>query len=443
MFSKNNPEASFPEVTLSQLNDSLYTSCSCNNQSGRLCNHQAEVIYAILEQKNFRVFFDTPLRRSVLMAIAKEYGLGKEPNLDAYFGLLYSNGQVNIEPKLKGLLKIDNQALQKELVPQPKSHIKELAAQGEEESQILILCRHRYYNQLNFMLMGADRTRSGKIKNPLMDIDPMQLAWRSVDAAVIKFYTAIAAFQNKYEADHINKELEALRQVVGNPLQMETYFHDKDIAENISAKSLRRITLNILKPEIKLTVFQKEPFYEITGELLFGHIALPFKDLVIRNEYFIDHRQIFYLIDNPDLLQVIQFFKSNNEIVLVHASRYDGFLQSVLAPLESIVQINYSYIHTATPAQLEEQEFQKERIIYLRQEGQFISISPVMKYGMAEVPVYSRKQIFGTDQNGNTFKVERDVAAELQFTSVIMQQHRILRNRPKSMNTSTCIKICF
>ncbi len=423
IFTKRASAAGFPEVTLSQLDDALYMSCTCNEQSVSMCRHQAEVIHCVLEQRNYRIFFDQALRYSVFLLYAKEYGLEKEGDLDAYFSLLYHNGQVDIEPKLKGLLKIDNQALQKELIPQRPSYIKGMTRQREGEDRILILCRHRYYNQLNFMLAEAGRTKNGKIKNPLTSQDPMQLAWKSGDVPVVKFYTAIAAFQNKYEAADINKELEMLIQVVRNPLNLETYYHDRDIAENISAQSLRRIALNVLKAEIKLTVFQKAPFYEITGELLFGHVALPFKDLVIRSEYFIDHRQVFYLVDNADMLRVIKFFKSNNEIVLVHASQYEVFCQSVLAPLESLVQINYSYIHTATPAQLAEQDCKTEKIIYLRQEGHFISVSPVMKYGAAEVPVYSRRQIFGTDQNGNVYKIERDQAAEQQLTSLIMQQH--------------------
>lgn len=423
VFTKRSSVQGFPEVTVSQLNDSIYASCSCNHARGKLCKHQAEVIHCILEQKNYRVFFDTPLRRSMLMATAREYGLEKEPDLDIYFRLLYNGGQISIETKIRGLLKIDNQAFQKELVPQRQSVVKEWEAQTTGPELLLIICRHRYYNQLNFMLMDAARTKAGTIKNPLTNISPMQLAWASASPPAIKFYTAIAAFQNKYDTGNIDGELAALKQVVANPLKLDAYYHDRDIAETVSVKSLRRISLNVLKPEIKLTVFQKHPFYEITGELLFDHIALSFKNLVIRNEYFIEHRQVFYLIDNPDMLRIIKFFKSNNEILLVHASQYDAFFQSVLAPLESLVQINYSYIHTATEAQLEEQDFQPERIIYLRQEGSFIAVTPVVKYGSAEVPVYSRKQVLGTDRNGNTFKIERDLAAELQLAALIMQQH--------------------
>jgi hypothetical protein len=73
--------------------------------------------------------------------------------------------------------------------------------------------------------------------------------------------------------------------------------------------------------------------------------------------------------------------------------------------------------------ELIEKNFEVERIVYLNQEGNFIAIIPVMKYGEVEVPVYSRKQIFDTDQNGNEFKIERDYNAEIALTSVIMNQH--------------------
>lgn len=423
VFTKVASSDGFPEVTVSQAGNSVYTSCSCDHSISKLCEHQAEIIHCILEQRNYRVFFDHHLRHSTLLATAKEYGLEKEPDLDIYFRLSYEEGQLRVERKMKELLKIDQQAFQKELIPRRRSVLTDLTEQNMDKRRLLVFCRHRYYNQLNFMLMEADCTKAGKIKNPVTNVNPMQLAWKSGDPSVIKFYTAIAAFQNRYEAASSDRELDALKQVVSNPLKLDVYYHDREIAENMTARSLRRVGLNILKPEIQLTVFKKEPFFEITGELLFDHISLPFKNVVIRNEYFIDYQQGFHLVDNPDMLRVIKFFKSNNEKLLVHASKYEEFLQSVLTSLESLVHINYSYIHPATPAQVVEQDFRTEPVIYLRQEGDFISITPVMKYGSVEIPVYSRRQVFDTDANGNSFKIERDHGSEVQLTSLIMQQH--------------------
>src|SRR5690606_36396937 len=49
--------------------------------------------------------------------------------------------------------------------------------------------------------------------------------------------------------------------------------------------------------------------------------------------------------------------------------------------------------------------------------------TPVLKYGDVEVPVYSRRQLFDTDHNGNVFRIERNKSAEVQLTTIIMQQH--------------------
>lgn len=89
------------------------------------------------------------------------------------------------------------------------------------------------------------------------------------------------------------------------------------------------------------------------------------------------------------MLRVIQFFKSNNEILLVHSSRYEVFMQSILTQLGQRVQINYSYIRQATPTEIADKDYTTEKLIYLHQEGNYISITPVMKYGNVEIPVYS------------------------------------------------------
>lgn len=127
--------------------------------------------------------------------------------------------------------------------------------------------------------------------------------------------------------------------------------------------------------------------------MLFRDTTLPFSQVVIRNEYFVYYRNTYYLITDPDMLRVIQFFKSNNEILLVHSSRYEVFMQSILTQLEQQVQINYSYIRKATPTEIADKDYTTEKLIYLHQEGNYISITPVMKYGNVEIPVYSRKQL--------------------------------------------------
>src|SRR5690606_9495208 len=131
----------------------------------------------------------------------------------------------------------------------------------------------------------------------------------------------------------------------------------------------------------------------------------------------------FYFIERPEMLRIIKFFKSYDEVLLIHASKYQEFQENVLDPLAHLIYIEYGYIHKASPAQLGERDWSQQHMVYLQQEGQYITVTPVIKYGNTEVPVYSKKQIFDTDQNGNVFQIDRDEDAELKLTTLVMAQH--------------------
>ncbi|KAA2222810.1 DEAD/DEAH box helicase [Chryseobacterium sediminis] len=423
IFTKQSSLQDFPMVSISKVGSSLLCSCTCNDQKDRLCSHQTEIIHCIIENKNYRLFFDDILRRKAFLPKAKAYGLENETDLDQYFQLEYRDGKIEILPKIKEMLPVDDVLFQKDLLPQLPSRLDELAILETGKKQILVIGKHRYYNHMTFSLMEAEITQTGKLKNPVTPVDAMQLIWKAEKPAEIKFYTAIHSFQNNYNEDYNPSELEALKLIVQNPLGLDVYYHDREIAETVFAKSLSHIELNTLDAEIQLSVFKKDPFYEVTGEILFNDISVPFKNVVLRNEYFVYNRNTFSFVDLPDMLRIIRFFKANNEILLIHSSKYEAFMKNILSTLEERIHINYSYIQPATKVQLEDKNYQTERVVYLRQQENYIGITPVMKYGDVEVPVYSRKQLFDTDQNGNPFKIERNESAEARFTSLIMQQH--------------------
>lgn len=423
IFTKNGSITEFPVVAISKINNSLLCSCTCDQTKTQLCAHQAEIVHCILEEKNYRIFFDDHLRKKTLISKAKGYGLENEPNLDIYFRLDYSDGKIEISPRIKEMLPVDTAMLQRDLLPQHPSKLEELALRETGKKRILVISKHRYYNHLIFSLMEAETTQTGKIKNPVVPVDALQLIWEAEKAEDIKFYTAITSFQNNYNEEYNAAEFEALKRIAQNPLNFEVYYHDRDLAEIISAKSLLPIELNTLDAEIQLSVFKKDPFYEVTGELQFNDLSVPFKNIVLRNDYFVYNHNTFSLIDPPDMLRIIRFFKANNEILLIHSSKYEEFTKDILSVLEDRIHVNYKYIQSAKKVQLEHTGFEIEKVVYLRQQDNYIGITPVMKYGQVEVPVYSRKQLFDTDQNGNLFKIERNDSAEARFTSLIMQQH--------------------
>ena len=311
IFTKDSSLQDFPMVTISRINNSLICSCTCDHSKAQLCAHQAEIIHCILEEKKYRIFFDEILRKKTFLSKAKGYGLENEPDLDQYFQLKLTEGKLEILPKIKEMLPMDEQMFQRDLLPQLPSKLDELAAQETGKKQILVIGKHRYYNHLVFSLMEAEITQTGKIKNPVNAVDAMQLIWKAEKPLDIKFYTAISSFQNNYNEEYNAAEWEALKLIVKNPLDLEVYYHDREIAETVCAKSLTPVTLNTLNTEVQLSVFKKDPFYEITGSLLLNDSSVPFKNVIIRNEYFIYNSNTFSLIDHPDMLRIIRFFKAN------------------------------------------------------------------------------------------------------------------------------------
>ncbi len=421
VFSKPQSTIKFPHVSVYQSGHSLVLSCLCDTPKTRLCEHQAQVLISIMERPDFRIFFDPDFRKKKLLLAAKEYGMENEADPDNYFEIGLLDNTVRIKPKIKELLKIDTGNLKQSLLPQKNDKTRSATA----KKMILVIGKHKYYEYLNIHLFEGEVARTGKIKNPLTTVDVLSLAWKTGDIEKVKFLTAVSKFQNNYSPDMTESDFDALRMIVKNPFDLDVFYHDKNIAEKITANSITPVHLEILNANIRLSVFKKDPFFEITGELLFQDTSYSFHDLAVRFNCFLLKNNTLSLVTNEHMLRVINFFKTNHQIILIHASKYEEFRETILANLEHRIRINYSYIAPATKTQLSEQHFDRalERIIYLSDHGDFVYITPVMKYGNIEIPVFSKKQIFDTDRNGNTFKVERDNEQEILFTSMLLKQH--------------------
>ncbi len=415
----------FPSVAVNFIGSSLILECPCNAPKTKMCRHQAQVLYTIIERQDLRIFFDEKLRRKKLEDFAKDYGLENEPNLDEYFQLEHIHNSLKIEPRIKELIKLNSDELQQKLLPKKNNHFHEIKVQNPSKKMFLVIKKNKYYDRFGIELFEAETTQSGKIKNPITAIDPSNLIWKAETIDEAKFYTAVLKFENNQTDEKNDADLEALKMMVKNPLRLPTFYHDKDISENVSAKSIVSVDLKSLNLDIELSVFKKEPFFEITGGLWLNDVLQSFKNIKIQFNYFLFHDKTLHLVTNLDMLRVLEFFKSNREILLVHSSKFEEFKQNILANLEKQIKISYAYIQPATQKQLAEKSFDEkvEKIIYLADQNEYISITPVMKYGNVEIPVFSRKQIFDTDQNGNIFQVERDDKEEIKFTATIMQQH--------------------
>lgn len=410
----------------------LMLSCTCSSSKHALCEHQSQVLLQLLDKPSLRVFFDAQLRQKVLSKCAQEYGLEQEDDLDSFFNLEYDPQSPKVKPKIPGLVKTSHQSLQqvKQQLGSITNASPSLPKTSKTEKQIVVLSKHKYYDQLLIELYTAQTTKDGKLKNPLVLSNPQENLWKAQEPDVLKFYMAIAKFQSTYTSSE--HDIDSLKALFINPLSLDFYHFNSKVSDKVSPVALEPIQLQCLKPDLEMSVDLKGKFYEIKAFIYLQEKPYMLKDLQIKYEHFVVLGNQFYLIDQPELLRLIHFFKQNHHIILVHASKYADFQKEILADLESNFKIKYSYIQAASSEQLEAQGFNAspEKILYLSDSEDYILLTPVVKYGNKEVTIFSQKQIFTVDELGNILSVSRDDDLEARFAAFILRQHPYFQEQP-------------
>ncbi|WP_025146758.1 DEAD/DEAH box helicase [Pedobacter jeongneungensis] len=426
-FSDESSGFPFPIVQVQQHSNSVKLSCRCVTPKNKLCEHQARVLYNILQRQELLIFFDANLRRQKLAKIAVDYGLEKENDFDLLFNLRYENGQLDIRPKMDALQPFNKEAqqnLQELLLPPANAKVK-LQSKSDKAKMILVLGQHRYYNNLVVELFEAETTKSGKVKNPIKSVNPNDLLFKTDDHDLVKFYSGITTFQQNYNADQNEAEIEALRAIVKNPQRIPFYLQDSKQSSAIQASTITAVNVHLLEVDLRLSVNQRDDYYEITGRLIIEGKSYELDNLVLVHQYFVKLKDQLYLIGRLDFLRVIGFFQKQSNRLILHKTKYPEFQKAILVPLEGSIHVDYSYLKPATKSQIEEKGFdlENEQLIYLSESEDYILLTPVMRYGNLEIPVLSKKQIQAKDKLGNIFKLARDEKAELQFISNVIRSH--------------------
>ena len=414
-------------VYLEQSDGSVKLSCNCTGSKNRLCDHQIQVLYNLLNRKELRIFFDKNLRYEKMKQVAKDFGLENEANPDSFFELELVGREAVVKPKLKELLPLNPTSvtfLEENLLPKPGSFLARESDQKEEVKRIVVIGQRKYYDHFFIELMEAPQTKDGKIKNPANAVNPLDGIWKIDDARQIKFYSGISRFQNNYRS-RSEADIDGLRAVVSNPLNLDFYYHNISISENLNAASLVPVKLQRSEVDFNMAVDHKSDFYEIYGHLMLDGRSFDLDKMKVSYEYFIINGNMMHFIHDVDILRAIDFFKKHNNRILIHQSKFDAFKENILSKLEKKVRIVYSYLKPATPGQLTENGFDQElqKIIYLGDSGNYVTVTPVMKYGNVEISVFSRNQIHSSDSKGNPFTVARDEEAEVRFASEVMRKH--------------------
>lgn len=418
----------FPPVSVKLHNGKLTVSCPCQAPKKLLCQHQVQVLFNIMDRQEIRMFFDEKMRHDRMRLFAVEYGLEQQLDPDDYFELEYTRRTAEIKPRMRELLPVNQEMtdyLTKNLLPKTPKPAPRAETPATDVQRILVFGQHKYYDHFYIELMEAQTGREGKLKNPLRPVHPMELIWQTDKVEELKFYTGISKFHNSYQGNRSESDIEGLKALVKNPLELQAYYLNPQVSENITASSIVPVGLRLLNIEVHISVHLENGFYELSGELILDDLPHALKTLKIRYDYFVLIGGTLYLVDNPDFLRVIRFFQQNNHKILVYESKFEEFRTNILSQLENKVRITYTYLRPATKKQLKEQGFDKayQPVIYLSEQGNYIWITPVMRYGNVEIPVLSRKQVYATDRAGVPFTVHRDDERELALTAILLKQH--------------------
>ncbi len=418
----------FRQVTVQIKGDALLLTCACNSTKKKLCGHEARVLFCLMNRRTLRLFFDKNLRTEALQQKIHDYGLEAGVDPDDFFSIRYEDRQLYIEPRHKGLIPVyegSGSYLREQLFPQQPGPtlFTEQAAKGGK--RIVILCRHRYSDQLNLELMEGQVSKDNRLKGVLTPLDPLGYLWRSCKPDELKYYSAILKIRNEYQDGSMENDLQALRALVRNPLAYAYYHHDAGSSPQITVASITPVHLLMPAFTVHIAISRKKHFQELAATLFIDGKAHALRDTEIIYRYFIKQGNSFYLASSPALLRLIAFFKRHDYRIMVPHNSLEYFRKQVLDRLEQQVHITYNHVKPATALQLAEQGFDRETewIIYLSEEENHIGITPVICYGATEVPVLRRKQVYATDKKGNTFLVARDDKEELQFLSLLIRQH--------------------
>jgi hypothetical protein len=412
----------FPAVSIVQHADGLFLTCACEIAPGKLCEHQALILAAIVQRDELSIFFNRKLRHEKLRKFALDYGLEEEPNLDHFFRIEYHNKKTTITPGSSSLLPVTKESLSAlSILVTPPVH----QPANDEQVVCVVIKQHKYYQYLFIELYAAQITKEGKVKNPMVMVNPLDLIWETEDNNRLKFYTGINKFQNHLNSKRTEADLKALRAIVKNTPNYPFHYHDSTVSENITASSIVPVKVAVLPHDVRLTVNLKGQFYEVAGSVKIDQTEYELKDLSIRFNYFILLKDTLYLVDNLQVLALIDLFKKRPDNLLIHESKFPEFKSGFLALLQDQVSVGYKHIKPATPVQLQQQGFVKEteKIIYLSDFGSHVMLIPVMRYGEAEIPIRTKRLIYGKDAKGKEFLVQRNDEAELAFTALLIKQH--------------------
>lgn len=289
--------------------------------------------------------------------------------------------------------------------------------------RMVVVGKHKYYDLFTAQLIESPLGPNGELRGPFTVINPMDLVWTTQRPGELKLYAAIARFQSVYEKSLTDTE--GLSALISNPFHLDFYVHDSQVSDKFTVRSLSPISLSQPELDFKVQVSLGETHYHVHSELKVDGTFCPLSRLSSRFDHFLVVDNSWYLCTSAPLLDAVTYFKKHDNSIILSQDAFLSFQQEVLAEMETHVTVKHTYLKPATKAQRRKAGFDEvpQKLIYLSDLGSYVLINPVMKYGEAEIPVLTKRQIYGMDKAGSPFSIDRDARAEDDFVALIVRQH--------------------
>ena len=382
------------------------------------------VMSAILQREELGTFFRHELRQRKLKRAAVDYGLEDEPELDNFFKPVLEGGRLAIQSRLPGMLPITSPKLL-ELGDQAAAP---LAAPIDSPLYMVVINRHKFYRNVVIDLMEAGLTKTGRPKPPFKRVEALDLAPATENPRMVRFFAAVAKFQQVDNGNRTAAKLDALRVIVQEGANFPFFYHDSEPGHQVSAKTLKKVKVAVAPENLCLSVTAEGPFYAVSGYITIEGKPFVLEARSFKFGYFLVFGDTFYFVDDLLLLSVMELLMEQGGKLLIHASRFGAFHQQLLDKLSDRIRITYPDIMPATSKQLADIGFVKvpKRIIYLSDYGSQVMIVPVVRYGGMEVAIRTEKQLLAADGHGNNFRIPRLTELEENFIVQLVREHPYL-----------------
>lgn len=396
--------------------------CTCFEKLIRMCQHSHRILYEIIKNENIRFFFDGILRHSKLKKIGKDYGLEHEVDIASHFQMHYGENTLILKPRIQGLLKITDESiayLKNKLLPDTKPAFRE----HKEDGKAILIYHHKHYHHLMIQLGELTFAANGKVKTLVKTIDAATLLWYETHPEYIRFLVAVSRFQQPIKEFYDEDDMRALQEVVKNPLHMPVYYHTNSM--QFQARNFSKVKLQpIERDQFTLEIQKRDTFYEVGLWLQIENQLYRVQDLTFAFDCFLVIGETFYVPKNYNIWKIVQFFKNLGTDLLVHESKYPHLQSHLLDSVSDLLKVNYRFRSIIEASVSIQRAIQPpERIIYLSESENYIVIEPVMRYGTVEIPIRSKRPVYGSDEQGNPLLIHRREEEELQFLSFLLKQH--------------------